>query len=254
MINILKLDLNKIKYPYIVSLILGFLYAALTVIFSKSGYVYNYNIEIWEQSNGSFNLIFPLLATMPTCWLMYYERKNKFINYTITRVSKKKYILTKWLIASLGGAFLIFLISIFGLILSLYFVDYVETKSYDYALENFFGYYFVNNPFTYGFLLSLWRAFIAFLVVTLGFVISLYIKNIFLILTAPFIYVILENFILASFNMPYYRLVTSFAPNLLAYTSGYEIRLLGGPIILTLFIIFLFIYFSTIKKEKIYRF
>ena len=48
------------------------------------------------------------------------------------------------------------------------------------------GNLFVNQPLMYSFLISIWRSLIAIIIATMGFVLSFYIDNIFIILTGPF--------------------------------------------------------------------
>jgi len=50
---------------------------------SKGSYVFYRNIELWEQSNEVFSFIFAALASIPICWVLYYERKNNYIVYTL---------------------------------------------------------------------------------------------------------------------------------------------------------------------------
>lgn len=252
MLQLIKMEFQKLKYPYLVSLFIAFICSGLMIIPVLSGYSYNYNIEIWEQSGELFVFFFPLFAVIPTCWLMYYERKNGFLACTITRVSKEKYILVKWLVSSFGGAFIVFLVSFVGLLICLYFIPKVEPWGTDYAIDKFAGYYFVNKPFLYGFFLICWRTILGFLVASLGFLISLYVKNIFIVLTGSFVYSILENFILAILGVPYYRLVTSFDPSILSPEAISVQRMLVGPVILIGFIGVLLCYFRFIKKVSIY--
>lgn len=256
--NLLRLEWNKIKHIYLFSLGIGILYSCIMILPFISGYSYNHNIEIWQESNQVFNLIFPLIAVLPTGWLMYYERKNNFLAYTLTRVSKKKYILSKWIINSTGSAIIIFVISFVGLIFCLNFTKNVELtgialQGYDSTLEEFGGYYLVNKPYLYGLILSIWRAIIGFIIGTFGFVLSLYIDNLFIILTGPFVYTILENYILSLLGVPYYRLVTSFDPSILAPEIISLNRLLIGVMLLIVFIFSTIIYFSKFKKERVYN-
>ncbi len=66
----------------------------------------------------------------------------------------------------------------------------------------------------------------------LGFVLSLYVKNIFIVLTGPFIYVILENFVLAILRLEKYRLVTSFEPTTISHIAITALSPIIGPILL----------------------
>lgn len=253
MLQLVKVEIKKLKYPYLLSILIATLYGSLMIIPVTSGYMYNYNIEVWEESGELFRMLFPLFAVIPTCWLMYYERKNGYLSYTITRVSKRKYITTKWLVSSLGGAFIVFLVSFVGIIISLYFLPEIIPSTQNDSINKFAGDYFINQPLVYGFLLSVWRSVIGFLVSSFGFVLSLYINNIFIVLTGPFVYSILENFILSVLGVPFFRLVTSFDPSTLDAGAVTTERLLVGPIILIIFVSGLLLYFKTIKKTSVYE-
>ena len=67
---------------------------------------------------------------------------------------------------------------------------------------------------------------------TFGFVLALYCKNIFVILTGPFMYSILENFVLAILRLERYRLVVSFDPTTVDPRVVSIFSFLFGPIVL----------------------
>lgn len=258
MVNLLKLEWHKIKVIFSITVILGLIYSCVIILPFIKGYSYNHNIEIWQESNQILSLIFPLIATLPASWLMYYERKDKFLAYTLNRTSMKKYLLSKWIISSVFSALLIFLISFIGLIFCMVFTKNIELtgislQGYDTTLQEFAGYYLANNPYLYGFVLSLWRSIIGFIIGTLGFVLSLYIDNLFIIMTGPFVYSIIENYVLSLLGMPYYRLVTAFDPSILDPNVITVPKLLIGPFFLLLFIGIVQLYFSIFKKRNIYE-
>jgi len=255
--NLLKLEWYKIKYTYLISLGISILYGCLMILPFISGYSYNHKIEIWQQSNQVFDLIFPLFTVLPSCWLMYYERKNNFLIYNLTRISKKKYIISKWLTTSVGSMIIVFVVSFAGLIFCLKFTNNVKLtgiklNSYDTSLKEFYGYYLANKPYLYGLLLSIWRSIIGFIIGTFGFVLSLYINNIFIILTGPFVYVLIQHYILSILGVPYYSIVTSFDPSTLAPIAVSLERILIGPFLLIIFICITIIYFSKLKRNSMY--
>lgn len=235
-----------------ISIFLAVVCSVAFIIPVQSGYMYDYNIEIWEQSGEFFTFLFPLIAVVPTCWLMFYEKKNGFLSYTITRVARKKYIITKWLTVALGGAFIVFLVSFVGLLISLFVIPDVNISNAETARGAFISHYYINSPLLYGFVLSCWRFILAFLIATFAFVISLFIKNLFIILTGPFIYSILENFTLAILNVPQFRLVTSFDPSAISSEILSIGNLFIGPLILIGCIVVLILYFIYIKNTPVY--
>lgn len=70
---------------------------------------------------------------------------------------------------------------------------------------------------------------------TFGFVLALYCKNIFVILTGPFMYSILENFVLAILRLERLRLVVAFDPQQSIKVVSIS-SFLFGPIVLSIVI------------------
>ena len=81
----------------------------------------------------------------------------------------------------------------------------------------------------------------------------MYCENIFVVLTGPFLYTILENFVLAILGVPQYRLVTAFDPNCLSPEVITTMSFVAGPSLLAAVITLLAIYFSKVKKEKVVK-
>ena len=86
----------------------------------------------------------------------------------------------------------------------------------------------------------------------MGAAFSLYIDNIFIVLTGPFIYYVLENFILSILSLENYRFVTAFSPDLVSYNSVNIFSFIAGPSFAIVFIIGIVYYFKKIKKTKVF--
>ena len=114
---------------------------------------------------------------------------------------------------------------------------------------------YVQFPLIYGLLLSAWKALLGVLTMTFGFVLALFSRNIFVILTAPFVYVILENFILASLSsasldLATYRFVTAFEPTCKEYINLGSF--IVGPVLMCLVIGAIILYCTKVKRQAIY--
>ena len=83
---------------------------------------------------------------------------------------------------------------------------------------------------------SLWRGIVSLFVMTFGFVLALYCKNIFVILTGPFVYSVLENFVLAILRLERLRLVVAFDPAAVDPKVVSISSFLFGPIVLSIVI------------------
>ena len=252
MLNLIKLETNKIFKPVVISLII----TTLVTLGSLINVVYKYSVpntfEFWNISLDYISMLFPVLVVCPICWVMYYERKNNFINYTFSRVSKKRYLFSKWLVCILGSFMIIFIpMLLSGMISFLFSNNVVQPKSYEpnFYTTLFMPDFLMNHTFLYIFFHCIWDGILAMIIGTMGFVFSLYLENILVILTAPFIYFILENFIMSTFGMPKQRLLSSFYINTMTDTNA--LNLLVGPILAILFI-FIFLMYFKISKKKIY--
>jgi len=102
--------------------------------------------------------------------------------------------------------------------------------------------YYLNSPFMYGLILSLWRSLLSLLFVVLGFIVSLLFDNIFVIMIFPFVYYIVENIVLSMLNLPYFRMVTALGVASGGYTADIQLwYLFIGPAILFIVTIIFFI-------------
>ena len=95
---------------------------------------------------------------------------------------------------------------------------------------------FIKAPLLYAVALSLWRGIVSLFVMTFGFVLALYCKNIFVILTGPFMYSILENFVLAILRLERLRLVVAFDPTTVNPEVVSIFSFFFGPIVLSIVI------------------
>lgn len=261
--TLLKLEWKKIRIPVFIATILATAFVAFMTYTGYKGHAIESSLEAFEIGTEFITILFPLLVVIPTCWTMYYERKNRFILYTLPRARKKNYLLSKWIVVAISAGVIMFISMFVGVIVALYVnpevipqgltVDAVTNKPI--PIENLhpWGDTFVNNPLLYGFLLSLWRAFLGVIFATMGFVLSLYVDNIYVILTGPFIYLTLENFILSVLKIPQYRVVTSFDPSSLSENLITLFSMLVGPILAILVILLIFIFYSKIRKTSIYK-
>lgn len=225
--------------------------------FIQDSYVLFRNIDLWMTLGQYLGLLYVLVAIAPVCWVMVYERKNNYLLYVIPRISKKKYILKKWFITSFSGGAITFSISFISLIVILYVfpeVNKLLPMSEDNALTVYYkGYYYVNHPFVYGTLLCLWRGVLGASYATLGFVISLYNKNIFIVMSSPFLFDLFNSFILGTLGYSQFEVMTGFDPSRVngGVISKYTFIVSELTIILGIFIVFS--YHRFYKKNEIFE-
>ncbi|NMO95770.1 hypothetical protein [Paenibacillus lemnae] len=261
--KLLRLEWNKLRWPVLITMLsLSLVVSVLSGTIYKS-YALEHDLEAWEVGIPFIVFLFPLISVLPTGWLMYMERKDRFLMYTLPRVKKSRYILSKWMIVA-GSSFLImFVAMLMGVITALYIkpditpiYSLVDRSTGEVApsLErlHFMGSLFVNQPLGYGIMLSLWQGFLSAIIATLAFVLSLYVSNIFIVLIGPFLYAMLENFILNLFKLQDYKIYDSFEPGFYDTDKLGYWPLLAGPAMALLFTTLIAIYFSKFKKVTVY--
>ena len=256
MFRLIKNEFEKLKIPVILTItILSITAITLTCTIYK-GYSLDYPLEAWEVGCNVLNFLFPLFVVIPICWNMYYERKNKFLLYTIPRVGKAKYLMAKWVTAAISAFAIIFIPYLLSAIFALYVNAPIAPNLRPEGVAPFAHIYFdtfVDTPLLYALMLSLWKGVIGVMVMSLGFMLSLYVKNVFIILTGPFIYSILENFSLAILQRPEYRLVTSFEPTSVSCNAVSLISPVVGPLLLIVFTVITWVFVAKLKRKSVYE-
>lgn len=116
-----------------------------------------------------------------------------------------------------------------------------------------FGEVFVNQPFLYGFVLSVWKGLIGAVTALFGFVVSLYSRNLFVILAGPFMYMILDNYIWGLIGPMKYNLVTAFEPSSISVDYLTWIHFVLPPIQLCFVIISYVLYMRYKVKKSVYE-
>jgi hypothetical protein len=263
MFRLVKNEFGKLKFPVLLTVALLCAAAVTLSCTLYKNYSLHYDLEVWEVGHEIIDFLFPLFVVIPICWIMYYERKNNFLLYTMPRAGKMKYLTAKWTAAAVSAFAIIFVPYFLSAVFALYvkppiapYVPILPPGEIDAAspFSHIYLNMFVGSPLLYALLLSLWKSVIGVMVMSLGFVLSLYVKNIFVILTGPFIYSILENFIWAILGAPEFRLITSYEPTLIYDEGAFSIFYLSvGPLLLIAFTAMLWVVFAKIRRETVYE-
>jgi hypothetical protein len=249
-------EFRKVFLPVVITVgILTVVTCLLTLTLYK-GYSLDYDLEAWEVGREILDFLFPLFVVGPVCWTLYYERKDRFLMYTLPRVSQWRYLTAKLVVAAVCAFVILFIPYVLSAVVALYvkapilpMIRPEGTTPFSHIYLNLF----IDNPLGYALALSAWKGVIGALVMGLGFLLSMYVKNIFIVLTGPFVYSILENFIWAILRIPQYRLITSFEPTVLSEDAIIWWSTLVGPGVLILFTGLLWFYFAKIRRLRVYE-
>ena len=249
--RLITIELGKLKLPVGITISVLALGAIILSCTLYTGYSLTYDLEAWEVGTAIISFLFPLFVVVPVCWTMYYERKDRFLIYTVPRVGKLRYLAAKWIAAAIAAFAIMFIPYLLSALAALYLKPPITPWPRDFShayLE-----LYVSTPLLYAVLLSAWRGVLGVLVMSLGYVLSLYVGNVFVILTGPFIYTILENFIFAILLLPQFRLVTSFEPDSVSSELFTPWAPLVGPAVLILVTSALWLVFAKVRRLAIYE-
>lgn len=83
-------NFKKSGIPFICTTIVGIAFAFFAVSNTSSHYVPMYLLEIWEYSEDIFVFVFPLMCTVPYCWCIYFEKKERIFEICICKNPNKK--------------------------------------------------------------------------------------------------------------------------------------------------------------------
>ncbi|BBF42406.1 hypothetical protein lbkm_1088 [Lachnospiraceae bacterium KM106-2] len=257
--NLIKSQIKKYRWSVLSACLIASLFTCFMIYQVANSYSLELDLETWEIATKYIAFLFPLLVVIPTCWSLYYEKKNRYLIYTLPRISKKKYVLANWLVSALAGGLILFISMMIGVIVALYvkpeitsnlsYIDPVTEQAVSISNYHILGEIFVKQSLLYGVILSVWRAIIGMIIATMGVVFALCFDNIFVILTGPFVYVLLENFLFSVLGKPEYRLVTSFDPSCIDFHRITIQSMLVGPAIAIILTAAIYIYVIKIKKH-----
>lgn len=250
MSGLIRVEWKKIFLPVLfTTIILSIVMSVLSCTLYRN-YSLHYDLEAWEVGTEFLSLLFPLLTVVPLCWNLYYEGKDNFLLYVMPRVPIKSYLMAKWLAYAAGSFCIMTIPCVLSAVCALY-INEPGLSQITAAFSHVFQSAFTQLPLLYAVALSFWRGFIGILVMTFGFTLALYCKNVFVVLTGPFMYAILENFILAICHLEAYRLVVAFDPTSISSDAVSAVSFIAGPVLLLLVISMTAFFFGKMKRHAI---
>ncbi|KGX87087.1 hypothetical protein [Pontibacillus litoralis] len=235
---------KEYKTPFLLTVLIGLLINCVSIYFVSNSYTLQYEMDAWVQGSGLMDFVFPLFASAPFVWILFYKYKNDFIKYISLRISEKEFVIKE----------IAFMCMLSGMsIVIIYFVSLLVTlfAPFNFFLVNegdlsthLFGEMQIKRPIVFGFLYSLFKGAIASLFTLFGAVFAMHAKNLFVVLFAPFLYAFIENFVTGILRIPQFSIYTSFIVNRIDPKSMEVIYLFVGPAVLMLAI------FITWKKYR----
>lgn len=208
--------IKRLIIPWAIATVIYILALSFSIYTANSDSLITYAIQPYLFGSEPVDLFFPLFATIPFSWYVFFIKKDNLLQYVATRANPQSY-LNRQISAGLTLCFLmVFLVNMAGVLLSVTIAN-IHPGFQDNYLEGYIlGEIQMTDPLRFGFIWSAYKACIGMLICLMGQIIALYVKNFFLALLTPFVYVILENFITAIFGLSKYSFTTSFVLNRLS--------------------------------------
>lgn len=200
-----------------------------------------YNIELWIDGCNILDFFFPLFSTLPFTWILYYERKDRFLCYVSVRTNRKKYLFQKMISGMIVVFLMVFIIYYTGLIVAELFIKPTTIVSDGLLYRYVFGELQAEKPLLFGCVWCIWKGIIGALLCGFGYCISLLADNVFVITLFPFLYCTIENFVTGTLGLERYSICTTYILNRLSprvmnmfyYCAGLlSFAIIGGVIII----------------------
>ncbi len=150
-------------------------------------------------ASTAFFMLFPIFAVLGYGWSLFSEQKSGYIKNVVTRVSKRKYFLSKYIATFLSGGAIVSIPVILNFLLVSMFVPAVKPDifynvGWTVGTNSMFSKYFYTQPFVYVFL----RILVVFLfsgaVATVSYALAFFIRNRFAVILLPFLGVLALHF------------------------------------------------------------
>lgn len=205
--------LRELYIPAIVITIIGILALGISCYKISTNTVICFPIEIWIDGCTVVDFFLPLLVTVPFSVSLFMKRKDRFIEYAAIRMSRKSYIGYQIMAGMLLCAIVTFVVYFVALLLSMFVFFEGSSTDRDYIYEYVFGKYQAEMPIMFGVLWCIWKGAIASLFTGFGYMLALYVDNVFVVAILPFIYVMAENLVTGILGIPEYGIMTSYVLN-----------------------------------------
>ncbi|MDE6852803.1 MAG: hypothetical protein K2J67_10030 [Lachnospiraceae bacterium] len=208
----------------------AFLALLISCFMISGNSVVNYKIEIWIWACEYVDFFLPLVATLPFAIVLYLQKRHHFIRYASMRMKKNSYVryhISAGLILSFSCTWLLYFIS---LVITVLFIP-VVSQGYDNDLASYvFGTYQIRYPLLFGAVWCMWKGINAACFTLFGFMLALYVDNIFIINIVPFLYCMADNLVTALLQIPDYSIITAYVLNRLTPSCMHMWNYLVGTV------------------------
>lgn len=225
-------SLYKKNFLMVMALLTG-VYCVAMVYMASTSMVEHY-LSPWFWAAEYVALIYPVLVSVPFCLNLFLIKKTGYIRYIESRCEIGDFLIANYKLGVACAFSSLFIMSIVGLVITGVFFGPLFGEGSDYA-SPFSDYFFFNavktRPFLTALVFSVWRSFLGAMFFSFGFLMSLLSNNVFIAMSAPFVYSIVENYITGVLGFPQNSICTAFH---VMRMGGYVVHwwnMLVGPIL-----------------------
>ncbi len=248
----MKENIKEIWLSPILTFLIGVIALLVSCKVIASNTAICYPIEMWLQGCSIVDFFLPLLASIPFSFVLLMKRKNGFLTYVSLRTNKKIYIAKQILTGMLLGGVAVFLMYYISLVVSVTLFPIESFNEREHIKDYLWGTYQANSPLLFGLFWCIWKGFVGSLFTGFGYLLGLFVDNLFVVSLAPFLYCMAENMITAILEIPEYSIVTSYVLNRLSPSSMKMIFYVVGVVgYLCITAIILFV--LRIRRRRLYE-
>lgn len=227
--QIIKRNRTEILLSCIVSII-GVIVLCITESVISKNTVISFPIELWIDGSKMLDFFFPLFISLPFSWIMYYEKKDGFINYASVRKERKKYLFERILSGMISAFIVTFVIYYVGLVVAILFLHPENLVEDNIIYRYLWGHFQAEKPLMFGLIWCAWKGVIGSVICGFSYLVALCVDNIYVVALLPFIYCTLENFVTGTLHLEKYSVTTTYILNRLAPANMGVIHYFAGMV------------------------
>lgn len=191
-------------------------------------------IEIWIDGCKILDFFFPLFVTVPFSWMLFYEKKDGFLNYASMRKKRKQYIAGRIVAGMIAALVVTFIIYYIGLLMVVFVLKPKTVVENRVLYRYLWGSFQAENSLVFGMMWCGWKGLIGAVLCAFGYLLALIEDNLFVVSLLPFVYCTIENFVTGTLRLERYSITTAYILNRLSPKNMTVINYFAGIIIFVL--------------------
>ena len=186
-----------------------FVILCLSIYAASRNSLIDYKISPYIIGSEPIDFFFPLFVSVPFAWMTYFMRKDYFTENVLARYGGRKYI-AGYFALKFAACFLFVFAANLGAVIFSVSLNIPNDGHEKMSLAAYvLGQMQMRNPILFGLLWAAKKALLGVMICIFSADIAWHVRNFFLAMLIPYIYVILENFVTAILGIPRISLTSS---------------------------------------------